>query len=100
MPNAPAPFAAPLDIPPGHLPPTGQCRIWIPGTPPGRQPHRTSGDCDQITREAPAGSWVVYRPTMEKKLVHVRVIDARRAGVVVVVRVYDETGKFVREQRS
>ncbi len=99
-PNAPAPNTAPLDIPPGHLPPTGECRIWIPGTPPGRQPHRNSGDCDQITREAPAGSWVVYRPTVEKKLVHVRVIDARRAGVVVAVRVYDETGKFVREQRS
>lgn len=99
-PKAPAPNTAPLDIPPGHMPPIGECRIWIPGTPPGRQPHRDSGDCDQITREAPAGSWVVYRPTFEKKLVHVRVIDTRRAGVVVAVRVYDETGKFVREQRS
>jgi hypothetical protein len=29
--------AATLGIPPGHLPPVGQCRIWIPGTPPGHQ---------------------------------------------------------------
>ncbi|HEX2164340.1 MAG TPA: hypothetical protein VHM02_10360 [Thermoanaerobaculia bacterium] len=25
-------------IPPGHLPPPGYCRDWLPGVPPGRQP--------------------------------------------------------------
>lgn len=25
-------------IPPGHLPPPGHCRDWIPGRPPGHQP--------------------------------------------------------------
>lgn len=25
-------------MPPGHLPPPGYCREWIPGVPPGRQP--------------------------------------------------------------
>ena len=24
-------------IPPGHMPPPGQCRVWYPGIPPGRQ---------------------------------------------------------------
>jgi hypothetical protein len=25
-------------IPPGHLPPPGECRVWLPGRPPGHQP--------------------------------------------------------------
>ena len=25
-------------IPPGHMPPRGYCRAWIPGVPPGHQP--------------------------------------------------------------
>jgi hypothetical protein len=50
-------------------------------------------------RQAPAGSWVVYRPTDNRQLIHVRVVDSRRAGVIVVVRVFDETGKFLREER-
>jgi hypothetical protein len=41
----------------------------------------------------------VYRPTADRKLIHVRVVDSRRAGVIVVVRVFDETGKFLREER-
>ena len=26
------------NIPPGHRPPPGHCRDWIPGVPPGHQP--------------------------------------------------------------
>jgi hypothetical protein len=98
-PNTPAPNTAPLDIPPGHFPTPGQCRIWIPGTPPGQQPNRESAECDRVTRDAPAGSWVVYRPIAGKKVIHVRVVDARRPGVIVVIRVYDQSGKFVREEQ-
>jgi hypothetical protein len=91
--------AATLGIPPGHLPRPGQCRVWMPGTPPGRQPKPRSRPCDGIAPAAPAGSWVVYRPTGDRKLVHVRVVDERRAGFVVRVRVFEaETGKFVREE--
>ncbi|MGH7333794.1 MAG: hypothetical protein ACREKS_13850, partial [Candidatus Rokuibacteriota bacterium] len=75
--------AATLGVPPGHLPKAGQCRIWIPGTPPGRQPGRKSRSCDGILRDAPPGSWVIYRPSHDKKLVHVRLIDDRRPGVIV-----------------
>jgi hypothetical protein len=91
--------AATLGIPPGHLPGPGQCRVWKPGTPPGRQPRPRSRPCEGIAAAAPAGSWVVYRPTGTRKLVHVRVVDERRPGIVVRVRVFEaETGKFVREE--
>ena len=29
--------AATLKIPPGHLPPPGECRVWLPDVPPGQQ---------------------------------------------------------------
>ena len=30
------------NIPPGHLPAPGSCRVWFPGRPPGHQPPPTS----------------------------------------------------------
>ena len=89
--------AARLGIPPGHLPPAGECRIWLPGTPPGRQ--RAAESCRGIERHAPAGSWIVYRPSRDRTLVHIRVVDNQRAGSVILVRVYDVAdGSFVREE--
>ena len=95
VPSRSASPAATLGIPPGHLPPPGMCRVWTPGKPPGHQaPSRT---CSGIERSAPAGTWVLYRPTKDKKLIHVRVVDARRSGVVVGLRVYDvRRGTLVR----
>ena len=88
--------AATLGIPPGHLPPPGQCRVWMPGEPPGHQAKARS--CANIERSAPAGSWIVYRPTEDKKVVHVRVVDQSRPGVVVHLRVYDvASGSLIRE---
>lgn len=103
QPSQPAPVmsrgpssAARLGIPPGHLPPPGMCRVWFPGQPPGHQPRARS--CERIERVAPAGSWIVYRPIEDRKVVHVRVVDARRPGVVVRLRVYDvQLGTLVRE---
>jgi hypothetical protein len=47
---------------------------------------------------APAGSWIVYRPSEDRKVVHVRVVDERRPGVVVHLRVYDAVrGTLIRE---
>jgi hypothetical protein len=37
-------------IPPGQLPPAGQCRVWYEGVPPGRQPRPTS--CNEAERIA------------------------------------------------
>jgi hypothetical protein len=89
--------AARLGIPPGHLPPPGSCRVWIPGKPPGHQ--AKAGPCEAVSRSAPAGSWIVYRPTADRKVVHVREVDGRQAGHVVRVRIYDlATGAFLRNE--
>ncbi len=91
--------AATLGIPPGHLPQAGECRIWIPGTPPGHQPKPKSRPCPGIAAIAPAGSWIVYRPTEDRKVVHVREVDSRRAGAVVRIRIFDiETSRLLREE--
>ena len=89
--------AATLGIPPGHLPSAGQCKVWIPGKPPGHQ--ASSRDCKGIERHAPADSWILYRPGKDKKVVHVRVVDARRAGIVIRTRIYDvKTGAYLRDE--
>ena len=91
--------AATLGVPPGHLPKPGQCRVWIPDVPPGHQPRPKSRSCAGIEAVAPAGSWILYRPTTDRKIVHARIVDDRRAGVIVRIRVFEaESGRFVREE--
>jgi len=91
--------AATLGVPPGHLPSEGECRIWIPGTPPGRQPRPKSRPCPGIESLAPAGSWIIYRPLENRKLVYVRLVDARQAGLVIRTRIFDiETTRLLREE--
>lgn len=38
------PWAQEVDIPRGHYPPPGRCRVWYPDRPPGQQPSPTSCD--------------------------------------------------------
>ena len=45
-------------IPRGHLPPSGMCRVWIDGVPPGRQARPT--DCRTAMRHRPANARVIY----------------------------------------
>ncbi len=91
--------AATLGVPPGHLPDEGECRVWIPGAPPGRQPRPKSRPCPGIESLAPAGSWIIYRPLENRKLVYVREVDARQAGLVIRTRIYDaETTRLLREE--
>ena len=100
--DAPPPTAGPstaatLGIPPGHLPGPGQCRIWVHGTPPGHQP--PPGDCSALAARVPAGAWLVYRPTENRKHVRVSVYDARNPGVIIAIRLYDvANGRFLREE--
>ena len=88
-----------LEVPPGHLPDPGECRLWYPGTPPGRQPRPRSRPCEGLAEIAPAGSWIVYRPDYDRRLAYVRVVDERRPGIVIRVRIFDlETYRLVREE--
>ncbi len=48
---------AALKVPPGHLPPPGECRIWFPGRPPGHQP--PPGDCGELIRYVPRGAVLI-----------------------------------------
>lgn len=48
----------PDEVPRGHRPPPGMCRIWLDGVPPGQQPEPT--DCATAVRERPAGARVIF----------------------------------------
>ena len=54
-------------IPPGHMPPPGECRVWYPGSPPGHQP--PPGPCNA---DVPPGAWLLYRPDTAKHVVRLR----------------------------
>lgn len=49
-----------LFVPPGHYPPAGQCRVWVPNTPPGRQAR--AAPCDQLGN-IPAGAFILFGGT-------------------------------------
>jgi hypothetical protein len=43
---------------------------------------------------------VLYRPTNDRKVVHARVIDPRRDGIIIVTRIYDaDRGTYLRDER-
>ncbi|MGD8869899.1 MAG: hypothetical protein PVI01_19935 [Gemmatimonadales bacterium] len=91
--------AATLGIPPGHLPPPGHCRIWVPGEPPGHQ--SPPGSCSALAGRVPPGAWLVYRPSKDKKHVKVSVYDGVEPGFVVLIRFFEaNTGRLVREERA
>lgn len=46
-----------VNIPPGHMPPPGECRIWFPDRPPGQQP--PPGPCSQLRHDVPPGAILV-----------------------------------------
>ena len=47
-----------VHVPPGHMPPPGQCRIWLPDTSPGHQP--PSGSCHKLRHQVPPGATLIY----------------------------------------
>jgi hypothetical protein len=77
----------PLGIPEGELPAAGECRVWYPGRPSGQQP--PPGGCGEAEQTAQPGSWILYRPTDDKGVVHNRVTDPVRKGEIVRIDLYD-----------
>jgi len=85
---------ATLGVPPGHFPPPGQCRIWMPGVAPGQQAKCVP--CTAIDGEIPPGAWVLYRPSREKNLVRVTTYDRHSPRSVLSVGWYDAaTGELL-----
>ena len=53
----PAPRVAAPNIPKGHMPPPGSCRVWHPGRPAGHQP--PPGPCEQLQYQVPPGTYLI-----------------------------------------
>ena len=91
-----SPPVAMLEIPSKELPSPGKCRLWIPGQ--AAKDQAKSGKCDDLEGNAPAGSWVLYRPNKDKNVVQVKEMDPRRSGVVTRVLSYEvASGKLIGE---
>jgi hypothetical protein len=101
--GGPPPHAAAksLEVPPGHLPPAGSCRIWTPGVPPGHQ--APAGPCARLERRLKPGDWLLYRSKRDPDLVYVDVprvtttaTRVREPGPLEVRVFQASTGIFVR----
>ncbi len=84
-----------LGIPPAQFPPSGSCRVWMPGTPAAQQPDPCS--CFSLLRSVPAGAWVLYRPSADDTVVQVTTYDPQQPNKIASLDFYDvKTGKHVR----
>ncbi len=97
--NPNASTAARLGIPPGHLPPPGLCKVWMPGEPPGQQKKRyKAGNCELVRRQVPPGGWLVYNLNGNKKEIVVREYGDSPSRVLAV-RIFDAvTGSLLWEE--
>lgn len=55
----------PDDVPAGHRPPPGMCRVWVDGVPPGQQPAPT--DCRTAIRNRPPNGRVIFGDDYAKR---------------------------------
>ena len=46
------------DVPAGHMPPVGMCRVWLENVPPAQQPAPT--DCPSAIRNRPPNGRVIF----------------------------------------
>lgn len=80
-----------LNIPPGHYPPPGECRVWYPDRPAGQQPPPTG--CSNV----PPGAWVITQPKDRPGYAHVTVYDPQRPGSIYVEGEFNiGSGTFIR----
>jgi len=86
-----------LDIPPGFLPPPGECRIWNREKPAVQQ--QPPGSCDRLVHQVPTGAWLITRPKDDPENVQVSVYDDYQQGVVILIRMFEAaTGRFISEE--
>lgn len=84
-----------LDIPYGHYPPPGECRVWYPDRPPGQQPPPV--DCRSL-RSVPRGAWLIRRPHDAAENVYISARGNPAQDIFDVVGIFDPaTGQLLRE---
>lgn len=84
-----------LDIPYGHYPPPGECRLWYPNRPPGQQP--PPRDCRSL-RSVPRGAWLIRRPHDDAESVYISARGNPDRDVFDVVGIFEAaTGRLIRE---
>ena len=84
-----------LEIPKGHYPPPGECRIWYPDRPAGHQP--PPGKCRRLRTHVPPGAWLLHRPEDDPEHVQVIVLEERHPDTIQVIGEFDiGSGLFVR----
>ncbi len=89
----------PLGIDARYFPRDGQCRLWVPGRPNGRQARAAS--CDAIANGAPAGAMILRRSPNQPNVLLVDYIDEARAGRIVRTSLYDaNSGVFIRDEQG
>ncbi len=89
----------PLGIDARYFPRAGECRLWVPGRPNGRQARAAS--CEAIANGAPAGSMILRRSPNQPNVLLVDYIDEARAGRIVRTSLYDaNSGAFIRDEKG
>ena len=83
-----------LNIPKGHYPPPGQCRIWYPDKPAGHQP--PPGNCRQLRNQVPPGAWIIHHPSSGPQHIRVDVYDHQHRGQIMISGEFDLGGTFIR----
>ena len=81
-----------LNIPPGHYPPPGECRLWYPNRPAGHQPPPFNcGD------PVPRGAWLIQNPGDTPNNVRVTAYDLAVPGRILEVGEYEiDSGWLIR----
>ena len=70
----------PGEVPPGHYPPPGECRIWYVNRPPGQQP--PPARCDALIGRVPYGAFILYNDRAWDTQYDWRRHESRRPGSV------------------
>jgi hypothetical protein len=85
------PHSGEMDIPPGHLPPPGECRLWEEGVAPGQQ--TPSDDCESLEEEVSDGDDTVL-------VDHHGVVSERYHPLMEVDALVVELGEFLQLEGS